>query len=109
MARFSEKDIIKSVKASVEILKFFSEYNKDKSKDDKINTKIGIFMGCCLEISGIGNTVNDLMRILVDNVSRIQLLAKTTQILIYNKLKKKINLLTKDQKVKQLVKNLNFF
>ncbi len=107
MARFSEKDIIKSVKASVEIQKFFSEYNKDKSKDDKINTKIGLSIGHCLEISSTGNTVNDLMGIPVDTASRIQLLAKPTQILIDNKLKKKINILTKDHKTKQLVKNLN--
>lgn len=107
MARFSEKDIIKSVKASVEIQKFFFEYNKDKSKDDKINTKIGLSIGHCLEISSTGNTVNDLMGIPVDTASRIQLLAKPTQILIDNKLKKKINILTKDHKAKQLVKNLN--
>lgn len=107
MARFSEKDIIKSIKTSVEIQQFFSEYNKNKSKDDKINTKIGMSIGRCLEISGIGNTVNDLMGIPVDTASRIQLLAKPKQILIDNELKKKINILTKNQKTKQQVKNLN--
>ena len=64
-------------------------------------------MGRCLEIGDIGNTINDLMGIPVDVASRIQLLAKPKQILIDNELKKKINILTKDQKSKQLVKNLN--
>ena len=41
MARFTEKDILKSVKASVEIQRFFANYNNDKSKEDKIRTKIG--------------------------------------------------------------------
>ena len=103
MARFSEKDIIKSIKSSVEIQRFFAEYNKDKSKEDKIKTKIGISIGHCLEISNIQNMTNDLMGIPVDAAARIQMLAKPGQILIDYKLRKKISLLQKkDNKNKKL-------
>ncbi|MGI9566035.1 MAG: hypothetical protein ACR2LL_03340 [Nitrosopumilus sp.] len=91
MARFTEKDIIKSIKASTEIQRFFSEYNNDKSADDKIKTKIGISIGHCLEISGIQNMTNDLMGIPIDTAVRIQMLAKPGQILIYSKMKKKLS------------------
>ncbi|MGB0856211.1 MAG: adenylate/guanylate cyclase domain-containing protein, partial [Nitrosopumilus sp.] len=106
MARFVEKDIIKSIKASTEIQRFFSEYNKDKSKDDKIKSKIGISIGHCLEISSMQNMTNDLMGIPVDTASRIQTLAKPGQILIDYQLKKKLNILQKDEKKRQKLKNL---
>ena len=106
MARFAEKDMIKSIKTSIEIQRFFSEYNKDKSKDDKIKTKIGISIGRCLEISGIQNATDDLMGVPVDTASRIQMLAKPGQILIDYQLKKKLTVLRKDDKKKQKLKNL---
>ena len=106
MARFVEKDIIKTIKASTEIQRFFSEYNRDKSEDDKIKTKIGISIGRCLEISSMQNMTNDLMGIPVDAASRIQRLAKPGQILIDYKLKKKLSTLQKDEKKKKRVKNL---
>ena len=106
MARFVEKDMIKSIKASVEIQRVFSEYNKDKSKDDKINTRIGISIGRCLEISSIQDTTKDLMGIPVDTASRIQTLAKPGQILIDHVLKKKLSNLQKDEKKRQSIKNL---
>ena len=106
MARFAEKDMIKSIKTAVEIQRFFSEYNKDKSKDDKIKTKIGISIGRCLEISGIQNAADDLMGVPVDTASRIQMLAKPGQILIDYQLKKKLTILRKDDKKKQRLKNL---
>ena len=106
MARFVEKDIIKAIKASTEIQRFFSEYNRDKSKEDKIKTKIGISMGRCLEISSMQNMANDLMGIPVDAASRIQMLAKPEQILVDYELKKKLSILQKDEKKKQRIKNL---
>ena len=106
MARFAEKNMIKSIKTSIEIQRFFSEYNKDKSKDDKIKTKIGISIGRCLEISGIQNATDDLMGVPVDTASRIQMLAKPGQILIDYQLKKKLTILRKDDKKKQKLKNL---
>lgn len=110
MATFSEKNILTSIKASVEIQRFFSEYNKDKAKDDQINTKIGISVGRCLDISDVGNSTNDLMEILVDKSSRIQSIAKPKQILIDNDMRKKISVLTKNMKMKQILKKFkNFF
>ena len=106
MAKFSENKILSSMKASVEIQRFFSEYNKDKSKDDQINTKIGMSMGRCLEISGVGNSSSDLMGIPVDASSRIQSIAKPKQILIDNELRKKIGIFSKDEKTKQFIKKL---
>ena len=105
MAKFSEKNTLSSIKASVEIQRFFSEYNKDKARNDQINTKIGISVGRCLEISGVGNSTNDLMGIPVDTSSRIQSIARPKQILIDNEMRKKISNLTKNVKMKQL-KNL---
>ncbi|MGH1567372.1 MAG: adenylate/guanylate cyclase domain-containing protein [Nitrosopumilus sp.] len=110
METFSEKNILTSIKASVEIQRFFSEYNKDKAKDDQINTKIGISVGRCLDISSVGNSTNDLMGILVDKSSRIQSIAKPKQILIDNDMRKKISVLTKNMKMKQILKKFkNFF
>ncbi len=110
MATFSEKNILTSIKASVEIQRFFSEYNKDKAKDDQINTKIGISVGRCLDISSVGNSTNDLMGIPVDKSSRIQSIAKPKQILIDNDMRKKISVLTKNMKMKQILKKFkNFF
>ncbi len=106
MAKFSEKNIIASIKTSVEIQRFFSEYNKDKAKDDQINTKIGISIGRCLEMSGIDNPTSDLMGIPVDASSRIQSLARPKQILIDNEMRKKISILTKNVQIKQIIKNL---
>ena len=106
MAKFSEKNTLSSIKASVEIQRFFSEYNKDKARNDQINTKIGISVGRCLEISGVGNSTNDLMGIPVDTSSRIQSIARPKQILIDNEMRKKISDLTKNVKMKQLLKNL---
>jgi class 3 adenylate cyclase len=98
MASFSEKDIVKSIKASLQIMKFFLEYNKDKSKEDRINTKIGISIGHCLEISDAGNIGTDLMGLAVDTASRIQTLAKPRQILIDHELLLKIKDLAHDKK-----------
>ena len=110
MAKFPEKNILSSMKVSVEIQRFFSEYNKDKSKDDQINTKIGMSVGRCLEISGVGNSNSDLMGIPVDTSARIQSLAKPKQILIDNELRKKISVISKDEKSKQFLKKIkNFF
>ena len=106
MAKFSEKNTLSSIKASVEIQRFFSEYNKDNARNDQINTKIGISVGRCLEISGVGNSTNDLMGIPVDTSSRIQSIARPKQILIDNEMRKKISNLTKNVKMKQLLKNL---
>ena len=106
MAKFSEKNVISSIKASVEIQRFFSEYNNDKAKDDQINTKIGISVGHCLEISGVNTSTNDLMGIPVDASSRIQSIAKPKQILIDNEMRKKISISTKNMKMKQIIKNL---
>ena len=106
MAKFSEKNTLSSIKASVEIQRFFSEYNKDKAKDDQINTKIGISVGRCLEMSGVNTSTNDLMGIPVDASSRIQSIAKPKQILIDNEMRKKISILTKNVKMKQILKNL---
>ena len=106
MAKFSEKNVLSSIKASVEIQRFFSEYNNDKAKDDQINTKIGISVGRCLEISGVNISTNDLMGIPVDTSSRIQSIAKPKQILIDNEMRKKINISTKNVKMKQIIRNL---
>ena len=102
MAKFPEKNILYSMKASVKIQRFFSEYNKDKSKDDQINTKIGMSVGRCLEISGVGNSDSDLMGIPVDASSRIQSLAKPKQILIDNELRKKLASFQKMKKQNKL-------
>ena len=106
MARFAEKDIFKSIKASVEIQRFFAEYNSDKSKEDKIKTKIGASIGHCLEISSIQNMNGDLMGLPVDTASRIQTLAKPCQILIDFKLRKKIGTLQKNKKFNEKIKKL---
>lgn len=106
MARFTEKDILKSVKASVEIQRFFANYNNDKSKEDKIRTKIGASIGHCLEISSIQNMTGDLMGLPVDTASRIQTLAKPCQILIDYKLRKKIGVLQKNEKFHEKIKKL---
>lgn len=100
MAKFSEKNIIASIKVSVEILRFFSEYNKDKAKDDQINTKIGISIERCIEIFSIDNPASGLMEIPVDASSRIQSLARSKQIIIDNEMRKKISILTKNIQMK---------
>ena len=106
MAKFSEKNVLSSIKTSVEIQRFFSEYNNDKAKDDQINTRIGISVGRCLEISGVNSSTNDLMGIPVDASSRIQSIAKPKQILIDSEMRKKIHISTKNVKMKQIIKNL---
>jgi class 3 adenylate cyclase len=108
MARFSENNTIKSIETAVEINQFFLEYNKNKSKEDKINTKIGISVGRCLDIDNLGNNKNDLMGIAVDTASRIQALAKPGQILIDYELKLRIKNLAVNKKKKQNAKEAWF-
>jgi hypothetical protein len=84
------------------------EYNKNKSKEDKINTKIGISVGRCLDIDNLGNNKNDLMGIAVDTASRIQALAKPGQILIDYELKLRIKNLAVNKKKKQNAKEACF-
>ena len=90
MASFDESEYLDSVLASVEIQNFFKEYNTDKSIEDKINCKIGLSIGQCVEIPKSSISTRDIMGLPVDKAARIQSLAKPGQILVDYDLRKKI-------------------
>jgi class 3 adenylate cyclase len=90
MASFDESEYLDSVLASIEIQNFFKEYNTDKSIEDKINCKIGLSIGQCVEIPKSSISTKDIMGLPVDKAARIQSLAKPGQILVDYDLRKKI-------------------
>jgi len=90
MASFDESEYLNSVLASIEIQNFFKEYNNDKSTEDKINCKIGLSIGQCVDIPKSSISTKDIMGLPVDKAARIQSLAKSGQILVDYDLRKKI-------------------
>ena len=90
MASFDESEYLDSVLASIEIQDFFKEYNLDKSAEDKINCKIGLSVGQCVDIPKTSISTKDIMGLPVDKAARIQSLAKPGQILVDYDLRKKI-------------------
>jgi class 3 adenylate cyclase len=80
------KSALDSVKASINIQKDFSEYNKDKKKVDQILVRIGIHIGDILTMD------NDVFGNEVNVASRIQALAEPGSVYIsadvYNFVKK---------------------
>ena len=90
MASFDESEYLDSVLASIEIQDFFKEYNLDKSTEDKINCKIGLSIGQCVDIPKTSISTKDIMGLPVDKAARIQSLAKPGQILVDYDLRKKI-------------------
>lgn len=90
MASFDEKNHLNSILASIEIQNFFNQYNNDKSIDDKINSRIGMSVGQCVEIPKTSISAKDLMGLPVDKAARIQSLARPGQILLDYDLKRLI-------------------
>ena len=91
MASFDESEYLDSVLTSIEIQNFFKEYNLNQSVEDKINCKIGLSMGQCVDIPKSSISTKDIMGLPVDKASRIQSLAKPGQILVDYNLRKKIS------------------
>jgi len=90
MASFDEFEYLNAILASIDIQKFFKEYNQDKSSEDKINCKIGLSIGQCVDIPKSSISTKDIMGLPVDKAARIQALAKAGQILVDYNLRKKV-------------------
>lgn len=108
MASFDESQYLDSVLTSLEIQNFFKEYNKDKSIEDKINCKIGLSIGQCVEIPKSPISTRDIMGLPVDKAARIQSLAKPGQILVDYDLRKKITEYFKKNKTAKASKDVVF-
>ena len=108
MASFDESEYLNSVLSSIEIQDFFKEYNIDKSTEDKINCKIGLSIGQCVDIPKSSISTRDIMGLPVDKASRIQSLAKPGQILVDYDLRKKITDYFKKNNVVKKNKNIVF-